>query len=166
MSETPFFWNKKPLSELDAQEWESLCDGCGRCCLIKVEEEDSGQFHYTDVVCRLFDRESCRCGDYARRDVIVPDCLRLTPENVGELRWMPPSCAYRLLAEGEDLPPWHPLISGDPATVAPASVRGRIHALEDEVTLPQLVRRIRVWPGRWPSRCGGRKGKKTARSGV
>ncbi len=148
----PPFWKTKTLAEMSASEWESLCDGCGRCCLIKMEDEDSGQYYFTDVACRLFDAGACRCRDYDNRDAEVPDCVRLTPENSGELGWMPPSCAYRLLAEGKDLPAWHPLVSGTAETVATsgASVRDRVFALEDQVSLPELVDRIRAWPGRWP----------------
>jgi hypothetical protein len=161
MSQTPPFWKTKPLAALSPQEWESLCDGCGRCCLIKMEDEDSGEYYYTDVACRLFDSQTCQCRDYARRDEQVPDCVRLTPENVGALGWMPPSCAYRLIAEGKDLPVWHPLVSGtrEALEASGASVRGRIHALEDELALPELVKRIRAWPGKWPRRpaSGGNK---------
>ncbi len=148
------FWEVKPLAAMTEAEWESLCDGCGRCCLIKLEDEDDGRFYFTDVACRLFDQGTCACRDYANRDREVPDCVRLTSENAGALGWMPPSCAYRLLAEGKPLPTWHPLVSGSPETVhdAGASVRGRIHALEDEIGLHQLVQRIRQWPGRWPRR--------------
>lgn len=148
------FWKTKPLAAMNEAEWESLCDGCGRCCLIKLEEEEDGRYYFTDVACRLFDRETCTCRDYANRDREVPDCVRLTPENAGAFGWMPPSCAYRLLAEGKPLPAWHPLVSGSRESLhaAGASVRGRVHALEDEVTLPQLVERIRQWPGRWPRR--------------
>lgn len=156
------FWKQKPLTALDEAEWESLCDGCGRCCLIKMEDEDSGEYYYTDVACRLFDGQTCRCADYANRDAQVPDCVRLTPDNVGALAWMPPSCAYRLLAEGKDLPQWHPLVSGTHESVqrAGASVAGRVYALEDELSLPDLVKRIRAWPGRWPRPAAQKQGKK------
>ncbi|MCA0405289.1 MAG: YcgN family cysteine cluster protein [Proteobacteria bacterium] len=162
MSEPIPFWKQKPLTALNDEEWESLCDGCGRCCLIKMEDEDSGEYYYTDVACRLFDRNTCRCGDYANRDASVPDCVRLTPENVGALAWMPPSCAYRLLAEGKDLPAWHPLVSKDPASVltSGASVAGRVYAMEDELSLPELVQRIRAWPGRWPRARAAKRPKK------
>jgi uncharacterized protein len=146
------FWEVKSLSEMNAAEWESLCDGCGRCCLIKLEDEETGEYHFTDVACRLFDARTCRCGDYANRDREVPDCVRLEPSNVGELGWMPPSCAYRLLAEGKPLPKWHPLVSGTAETVVTsgASVQSRVFALENEVSVPELISRIRKWPGRHP----------------
>jgi uncharacterized protein len=142
------FWKTKSLAQMSEAEWESLCDGCGRCCLIKLEDEDTGAIHHTDIVCSLFDPETCRCGDYANRDEKVPDCVRLTPENIPELRWMPESCAYRLLSEGKDLPNWHPLVSGTSATVlrAGASVKGRISGFEHEFALADLIDHIEEWP--------------------
>lgn len=122
------FWERKTLSEMTRPEWESLCDGCGRCCLLKLEDTDTGEFAYTDIACSLLDQDSCRCTDYPNRQKRVPDCVVLTAANVGTLGWMPSTCAYRLLAEGKDLFWWHPLISGDPETVyqAGASVRHRV----------------------------------------
>jgi uncharacterized protein len=150
---TPF-WTAKTLDEMTPDEWESLCDGCGRCCLVKLEDEDDGALHHTDVACRLFDKESCRCRDYANRAKSVPDCVTLTPHEVRTLKWLPPTCAYRRIAEGRGLAWWHPLVSGTPETVAAAgvSVRGRVSALEDEVTIPQMQKRIRAWPNREPRR--------------
>lgn len=146
------FWRTLRLEEMSAEQWESLCDGCGRCCLVKLEDEDTGAIHATDVACRLFDQGTCRCRDYANRTSAAPDCVGLTPDVVRELRWLPPTCAYRLVAEGRDLAWWHPLVSGDPATVVEAgiSVAGRVHALEDAVPLEDLVDRIRRWPLEWP----------------
>ncbi len=121
------FWRRKPLEAMSAAEWESLCDGCGKCCLIKLEDPDEGRLEYTRIACRLFDAESCRCGQYAARQSLVPQCVRLTPETLREAAgWMPRSCAYRLLAEGRDLPDWHPLVSGSAESVHEAgqSVRG------------------------------------------
>ncbi len=124
---TPF-WRRKSLEEMTATEWESLCDGCGKCCLNKIEDVDTGEILPTRVACRLLDLGSCRCTDYGRRTRLVPDCVVLTPANVAEIPWMPASCAYRRLAEGRDLAWWHPLVSGDPETVPQAgiSVRGRV----------------------------------------
>lgn len=120
-------WWTKPLDEMSPSEWEALCDGCGQCCLIKLEDEDDGSIAYTRVACRLFNPETCRCRDYARRQRVIPGCVRLTAESLREAaRWMPRTCAYRLLAEGQPLPDWHPLLTGDPDSVhrAGVSVRG------------------------------------------
>jgi uncharacterized cysteine cluster protein YcgN (CxxCxxCC family) len=121
------FWKAKPLDALSKAEWESLCDGCAKCCLHKLEDTDTGEIAQTNVACRLLDIGSCRCANYPQRSRYVPDCVILTPKNVGALKWMPKTCAYRLLAEGKDLFPWHPLVSGDPESVhrAGISVRGR-----------------------------------------
>ena len=125
MADEPF-WRVKRLEEMTGAEWESLCDGCGRCCLNKLEDEDTGEIAWTDVACRLLDGETCRCRDYANRQALVPDCIPLNPETVRSLTWLPPTCGYRLVEEGHDLYWWHPLVSGDPETVHEAgiSVRG------------------------------------------
>jgi hypothetical protein len=104
------------------EEWESLCDGCGRCCLNKLEDEDTGEFLYTRAACKLLDIGACRCTDYKNRAKRVPDCVTLTPKNVASLGWLPRTCAYRLLDEGKSLAWWHPLISGDPQTVKQAGI--------------------------------------------
>ena len=129
------FWKTKTLAEMSEAEWESLCDGCGKCCLAKLEDADTGEIHWTSIGCRLFDEQSCRCRDYENRQAKVSDCVRLTPQNAGALTWLPKSCAYRRLAEGRDLEWWHPLVSGDPATVHAAgiSVRGRLTGLETDM---------------------------------
>ena len=121
------FWRRKTLAEMNPAEWESLCDGCGKCCLHKLEDMDTGELAFTNVACRLLDIRACRCGNYDRRSELVPDCVVLDPENVAQLYWMPSTCAYRLLAEGQDLPDWHPLVTGDPDSVhrAGISVYGR-----------------------------------------
>ncbi len=122
-----FFWRRKALNEMTRKEWESLCDGCARCCLEKLEDDDSGEITFTEVACRMLDLESCRCREYARRLRFVADCVSLRPGAVTRLKWIPSTCAYRMLAEGKDLPEWHPLVSGDPESVhrAGMSVRGR-----------------------------------------
>ena len=147
MDDAPF-WRAKTLAQMNAREWESLCDGCGRCCLVKLEDEDTGEVEYTDVGCRLLDAGSCRCRDYRRRQRKVPDCVRLTPEAVASLGWLPPTCAYRLLDEGRDLPWWHPLVSGDRSTVHSAgmSVSDRVSGHEDDFTLAELLERVVAWP--------------------
>jgi uncharacterized protein len=146
------FWRTTPLAAMNTEQWESLCDGCGRCCLVKLEDEESGAIAYTDVACRLFDAEGCGCRDYAHRSEQVEDCVRLTPEAVATLSWLPPTCAYRLLQEGKDLPFWHPLVSGDRESVRAAgiSVAGRVAGLEDQFGVFELVERLVNWPVRWP----------------
>lgn len=152
MSTDAPFWKTKSLEEMDSAEWESLCDGCGRCCLVKLEDEDSGDIHYTDIGCKLLDDFGCRCRDYPNRQAQVPDCVRLTPEAVRTLGWLPPSCGYRLVAEGRDLYWWHPLVSGDPETVhaAGVSVRKRVAALEDELPFLDYLDHLVRWPKRLP----------------
>jgi uncharacterized cysteine cluster protein YcgN (CxxCxxCC family) len=146
------FWRVKRMSEMSAREWESLCDGCGRCCLNKLTDVDTGETVYTDVGCKLLDDESCRCTDYARRQTRVKDCVRLTWRNVSRLTWLPPTCAYRLVAKGKDLPWWHPLVSGSPETVhaAGVSVRGRVTASERDVPDDKMEDYVVSWPGKWP----------------
>ena len=135
------FWRTKRLHEMTAAEWESLCDGCGKCCLNKLEDWDSGEIAYTNVACRLLDLGSCRCSNYAERQRLVPECVVLTPDNIGALAWMPSTCAYRLLSEGRDLPVWHPLVSGDPEDVhrAGISMRGRAVSERDIGDLEDFV---------------------------
>ncbi|MCJ7421161.1 YcgN family cysteine cluster protein [Sphingomicrobium astaxanthinifaciens] len=119
------FW-EKPLAELDAGQWEALCDGCGRCCLHKAEDADTGAHYPTNVACRLLDRQSGRCTNYGERKTHVPDCLQLTADKVAATRWLPSTCAYRLRAEDKPLPVWHHLLCGDPEAVhrEGQSVRG------------------------------------------
>ena len=120
------FWEEKPLAKLTRPEWESLCDGCGKCCLHKLEDDETGEVFPTNVACRLLDRKSARCKDYRNRKSFVPDCVRLTPASLKTLDWLPSTCAYRLVAEGKPLPDWHHLVSGDPEAVHAAgeSTRG------------------------------------------
>jgi uncharacterized cysteine cluster protein YcgN (CxxCxxCC family) len=119
------FWQEKSLAEMTLDEWEALCDGCGRCCLEKLEDEDTGDILYTCVACRLFDIKTCRCRDYTNRHILVPDCVVLTPGSVEALDWMPPTCAYRLIAEGKELCWWHHLVSGNPESVHKAGISAR-----------------------------------------
>ena len=131
-------WTRKRLEDLTPQEWETLCDGCGKCCLSKLEDEDTGEIHWTTVACRLFDAKLCRCHDYANRLDKVPDCVRLTPQVVRTISWLPQTCAYRLVAEGRDLYWWHHLVSGSRQTVHEAgiSMRGRVTASESDLAEP------------------------------
>ncbi len=141
------FWRTKSLSQMTQAEWESLCDGCGRCCLVKLEDEDTDEVAYTNVACRLFDDNTCRCIDYANRTSKVSDCLALTSDKLAEISWLPPTCAYRLIDEGRELYWWHPLVSGDLQTVhvAGVSVRGRTVS-EQAVTQDELFDSVVPWP--------------------
>ena len=142
------FWHEKRLDEMTAGEWESLCDGCGKCCLLKIEWDDTGEVEPTSVACRLLDGETCACTDYANRDRRVPDCIKLTPETIGLLGWMPTTCAYRLIHEGRGLYWWHPLVSGSRETVhlAQISVRGKVISEEDiDAASDDLTRYVVDW---------------------
>jgi hypothetical protein len=140
------FWEQKSLAEMSDAEWESLCDGCGKCCLIGLEDADTGEIYLTDVSCKMLDAQTCRCRDYANRKAHVPDCVKLTPETVGDLHWLPKTCAYRLVHEGRALFAWHPLISGDPESVhaAGVSVRGKVTP-EGRRKTRHLIKRITNW---------------------
>ncbi len=145
MAETPF-WKTKPLDQLTPDQWESLCDGCGKCCLLKLEDEDTGEVAYTRLHCRLFDPATCQCSDYDNRKQHVPDCVQLAPGNVTALKWMPKTCAYRVIAEGGDLPDWHHLVCGDRTAIhrAGKSVLGRTLS-EDAVLEEHQVDWIIDW---------------------
>ena len=140
------FWQTKSLGEMSREEWESICDGCAKCCLHKLEDEDTGEVFHTDVACRLLDLESCQCSDYGDRFTHVPDCFKLTPDNLHLQTWLPASCSYRLLFEGKTLPEWHPLISGCHESVHTSgnSVRGRV-VEEQSVQPDDMEDRIVHW---------------------
>ena len=131
---------------MSTEEWESLCDGCGRCCLNKLEDIDTGMIHYTNVACRLLDLKRCRCSQYTQRLDFVPDCISLSPKNIQTITWLPHTCAYRRLAEGKDLAWWHPLVSHSNKTVHQAgiSVRGKVVS-EDAIPAPEFEERIIDW---------------------
>jgi uncharacterized cysteine cluster protein YcgN (CxxCxxCC family) len=140
------FWERKTLAEMTPEEWESLCDGCGRCCLKKLEDERTGRVAYTDVACRLLDRERCRCTNYEARVQHVPDCVALDPDNVKTLDWLPSTCAYRRIADGKGLDWWHPLVSKDPATVQRAGISIRGRALSERHLTPrEIEERVIRW---------------------
>jgi len=142
------FWKLKSLEQMTPAEWESLCDGCGKCCCIRLEDEETEDIYITDVVCKLFDPLTCQCTDYANRSKRVPDCVTLTPDNVHKLKWMPQTCAYRLVAEGKDLPEHHHLISGSRDTIHSVgmSVQNAV-VCETVIDEDDLPRRLVIWPG-------------------
>ena len=121
---------------MNREDWEALCDGCGRCCLLKIEDKDTGDLYYTNVVCKFHDSERCRCTAYRQRSELVPDCIKVTPEVAREQKWLPDTCAYRLLAEGKALFDWHPLISGDPDSVHQAGISVRDKVVSEQYVHP------------------------------
>jgi uncharacterized cysteine cluster protein YcgN (CxxCxxCC family) len=149
MVAAPPFWKTVPLDQMSREQWESLCDGCGRCCLHKLRDDATEELSFTNVSCRLLDTETCQCKRYANRHKWVPDCVTLTPAVLKDIDWLPPSCAYRRLSEGRDLQWWHPLVSGDPETVHTAGVSVRGRAL-DERRAGLLEHHIVDWPGQTP----------------
>lgn len=116
------FWETKTLQEMTTDEWESLCDGCGLCCLQKLEDDEDNAVYYTRIACKLLDVNTCRCTRYAERKDYVPDCIQLTPEDTADFHWLPPTCAYRCLSEGKTLSEWHPLLTGDPETTIKSGI--------------------------------------------
>ena len=130
------WWNRLSLQELDKDQWEALCDGCAKCCLHKLEDEDSGEVFYTRIRCQYLDEDSCRCSDYPRRSVMVPHCIHLDKGSVADLDWLPVTCAYRLRSRGEPLPEWHYLVSGSRETVHREGVSIRGRAVSDEYVHP------------------------------
>nr|WP_245224312.1 YcgN family cysteine cluster protein [Rhizobium halophytocola] len=141
------FWKTKRLDEMDNAQWEALCDGCGLCCLNKLEDWETGEVAFTSVACRLLDGETCGCKDYENRQATVPDCIQLSIEKVDDIAWLPPTCAYRLVRDGEDLYWWHYLVSGDRDTVHQAgiSAKGRTVS-EDDVAVEDFEDYIVDWP--------------------
>ena len=132
MSYLPPDWINKPLTELSSSEWEQLCDGCGKCCMAKLQDEETSKVYYTNVACELFDINTCRCQDYENRTQKVPDCLTLSLDRVHEFDWLPQTCAYRLRANEKALPKWHPLITGkkDSPHLAGASVKHKAVSID------------------------------------
>ena len=126
------FWRRKTLAEMSRVEWESLCDGCGKCCLLKLEYEDTGEIEWTNIACRQLDPETCQCSNYALRKTLVEDCISLTPDMVGNLAWLPATCAYRLVDEGRDLYWWHKLVSGSSETIHQAGMSVRRRTISED----------------------------------
>ena len=142
----PQFWKKYPLEALNTQEWEALCDGCGLCCLVKLEDEDTQEVAYTKVACKLLDCTTARCSNYPERLDYVPDCIQLTPEKLRQIHWLPASCAYRRLNEGKSLPSWHYLNTGSRQSVIQARKSAAGHCIsETEVDEEQIDEYIVRW---------------------
>jgi uncharacterized cysteine cluster protein YcgN (CxxCxxCC family) len=151
LNDTPPFWKTTPLDQMDSQQWESLCDGCAKCCLLKLEDEDTGEIAYLRLHCKLLDAGTCQCSNYADRKKHVPDCVKLTPKNVDAIKWMPKTCAYRLIQNGEDLPDYHHLVCGDKQRIHTEghSIMGRTTS-EDTVLEEDQLDWIVDWDGNAP----------------
>ena len=135
------YWKRKSLAQMSATEWEGLCDGCALCCMHKLEDEDSGEIFYTDIACRLLDVDTCRCSDYSNRVKIVAECLVLSVDQPESFEWLPNSCAYKRLAKGQELPDWHPLVTGNPESVHDAGISVRGKAISENETTEFTVLR-------------------------
>ena len=147
------FWEEKSLEQMTTDEWEALCDGCGRCCLNKLEDWDTGEIHFTNIACTLLDDETCRCSDYEKRFETVPDCIKLTPKTIGQYSWLPPTCAYRLMEEGKPLPQWHPLLSGSPETVHKAGISVKQKTVsEDGISVEEYEFYLVDWADQDPTK--------------
>ncbi len=142
------YWKTKDMADMTAEEWENLCDGCGKCCCIRLEDEETNAVYITDVSCKLLDGQTCRCTDYVDRKKTVPDCVTLTPDNISSLQWMPQTCAYRLVAEGKALPDYHHLVSGSKETIHERGM-SVMNAVTSEILVSEAeqARRIVIWPG-------------------
>ncbi len=150
------FWKTKKMSQMTQAEWESLCDGCGKCCLNKLIDTDTNELFFTNVACKLLDTKSCQCTRYQERSKLVKDCVRLTPRNVRKIRWLPDTCAYRLVAEGKDLYGWHHLVSGDRNAVHRAGISGRGRVIS-ETEAGELEDHIVDWSTRQPRKRSARR---------
>jgi uncharacterized cysteine cluster protein YcgN (CxxCxxCC family) len=155
MDDQPF-WKTKRLDEMTSSEWESLCDGCGKCCLNKIEYENTGEIDWTNVACHQLNHDTCRCKNYALRKTLVEDCVSLTPDNLPTINWLPATCGYRLVQEGRDLYWWHPLVSGDPDTVHEAGISVRRRVL-NENDVHDIENHIVAWVDRIPATARRRK---------
>lgn len=143
------FWKTTTLENMTKAQWEALCDGCGRCCLNKLRDDETDDILWTNVSCRLLDGYSCACSDYARRHRRISDCVSLTPALLRTVDWLPPTCAYRLVSDGYDLPDWHPLVSGDRETVHAVGISVRDRCVSERHA-GMLENYIVDWPGEWP----------------